>query len=164
MESLLELVLGVLLEHRTDLLRPRDDGAFEERDLVLASTHCARSPNGIVQWRHGESRFSLDLTTKDGCRGEEVMEAVHQLSGGHFSPLGLVLRVGEHGQKDLIREKFKVLKGRGPSQLSSHYIRLYVRHSQRARVKLDEKKDFGVSFGGELGRDDLLELHSLWHD
>ena len=39
------------------------------------------------------------------------MEAVHEFSSWHLSPLVLVVRIGEDGEEDLIREELQVLEG-----------------------------------------------------
>jgi hypothetical protein len=69
------------------------------------------------------------------------MEAIHDLSGGDLSPLGLVVRIREDWKEDLIREKFQMFKWTWPTKFTNYKL-------SRIRGEDGRKKSRGVHLFG----------------
>ena len=118
MQTLLELKFWVELQHRANLFGPSDDGSLQKRDFVLTRA----GPTAQVNRWHGKPRLTFDLATNNRGAAQEVVEFVHNLTGRHFTPTGLVLLVTEDRQKYLVCKQFKMFERTGATNFRANHL------------------------------------------
>jgi hypothetical protein len=61
------------------------------------------------------------------------MKAIHNFTSGNFAPLGLVVRVGQDGQEDLVGEELEMFKWRGAAKLADDQLKYVIEEAKEDR-------------------------------
>jgi len=105
--SVLQSALWVSLQDLLDLLRPVDDGTFEQLGFVLAGSLLTR---GHIIWWKGKECSSFHLADGDVGVSEETVELVHEILGHEVGPPKHVEWVAHDWHEDLVTDQVEVLQ------------------------------------------------------
>merc|ERR1719506_3295588 len=109
-QALLERLLRILVEHVTDLLRPRDHRALQHVHAVLA----VRGVRGRLLLRKRKQRLALHQARGHVQVGQVHVVLVHQVLADQVRPATLVRRIAQdrkvHGVADDVQDVHRLLR------------------------------------------------------